>query len=56
MIKPIVYRNIEEKEALERKLMAAIPSKKRMSAAKALMNIFSRQEKKHPVFESKNKQ
>lgn len=55
MIKPIVYHNIEEKEALERKLMAAIPAKKRASASKALMNIFSRQEKKHTTGKSKNK-
>jgi len=40
MIKPIVYHSIEEKEALEEKLMAAIPVEKRKSAATELMNIF----------------
>jgi len=43
MIKPIVYHNIEEKNALEKELMAAIPNEKRVSASKALMNIFARQ-------------
>jgi len=47
MIKPIVYHNIKEKERLERELMAAIPNRKRASASKALMDIFSPQEKKH---------
>jgi hypothetical protein len=56
MIKPIVYHNVEEKELLEKELMAAIPDKKRASAAKALMNIFSRQGKKHAVKKSRNKQ
>jgi hypothetical protein len=56
MIKAIVYHNIEEKEALERKLMAGIPDKKRASASKALMNIFSRQGKKRAVKKSRNKQ
>jgi hypothetical protein len=56
MIKPIVYHNIEEKELLEKELMPAIPDKKRASAAKALMNIFSRQGKKHAVKKSRNKQ
>jgi hypothetical protein len=55
MIKPIVYHNFEEKEALEKQLMAAIPDKKRASASKALMNIFSTPEKKHPTRKSKNK-
>jgi hypothetical protein len=34
MIKPIVFRHIEEKEALERKLMTTIPKEKRASAFK----------------------
>lgn len=46
MIKPIVYRNIEEKELLERELMATIPAKKRELVSKALMDIFSRRAKK----------
>ena len=49
MIKPIVYQNIEEKEALERKLMDVIPDKTRASASKALMNIFSHPEKERLV-------
>jgi len=56
MIKPIVYHNIEEKEALEKELMAAVPDKKRASASKALMNIFSRPGKKRSVRKSRNKQ
>jgi hypothetical protein len=56
MIKPIVYHNFEEKEALEKELMAAIPEKKRASASKALMDIFSRPEKKGPSKKSRNKQ
>jgi hypothetical protein len=46
MIKPIVYRTIEEKELFERKLMAMIPKQRRMAASKVLMNIFSRPEMK----------
>jgi len=56
MIKPIVYHNIEEKELLEKELMAAIPDKKRASASKALMNIFSHPEKERPVKKARNKQ
>jgi hypothetical protein len=40
MIKPILYRNFEEKELLERKLMTIIPHDKRLSASEALMDIF----------------
>ncbi len=54
MIKPIVYHNFEEKEALEKELMAAIPEKKRASASKALMDIFSRPEKKGSAKKSRN--
>lgn len=55
MIKPIVYHNIEEKEALERKLMATIPSNKRASASKALMNLFSRQDQNPATSKGKSK-
>ena len=40
MIKPIVYHSFEEKEKLEKELMAQIPYEKRKSAAKVLMSIF----------------
>jgi hypothetical protein len=40
MIKPIVYHSFEEKEILERELMAIIPIKRRRLVAKALMDIF----------------
>lgn len=55
MIKPIVYHSFEEKEALERELMASVPSKKRASASKALMSVFSRPVKKKATIKSKNK-
>jgi hypothetical protein len=55
MIKPIVYRNIEEKAALESKLMAAIPDERREAASRALMDIFSSAEKKSPVSKSRKK-
>ena len=50
MIKPIVYHNFEEKELLEKKLMAIIPQDKRLSASEALMNIFytSKKTKRSP--------
>ena len=47
MIKPIVYHNFEEKELLEKKLMAIIPQDKRLSASEALMNIFYTSKKKN---------
>ncbi len=56
MIKAIVYHKIEEKEALEKELMAAVPEKKRASASKALMNIFSHSGKKRSVKKFRNKQ
>lgn len=40
MIKPIVYHSFEEKEVLEKKLLADIPVEKRLSVSKALMSIF----------------
>ena len=55
MIKPVVYHKIGEKELLEKELIAAIPDKKRVSASKALMNIFFGQEKKRAVKKSRNK-
>jgi len=54
MIKPIIYSNIEEKEALERKLMSAIPYEERVSNSKALMDIFAPQAKP-PLPKSKRK-
>jgi hypothetical protein len=56
MIKPIVYHSIQEKEALEKELMAAIPRKQRVSASKALMSIFSRGQKKNATGSTKRKQ
>ena len=44
MIKPIIYHSFEEKEQLEKVLMAKIPAQKRKAVAKALMEIFSRSE------------
>ncbi len=55
MIKPIIHHTIEEKEALEKKLMAVIPNEKRLRASKALMNIFSHQKKKGLASKSKSK-
>ncbi len=55
MIKPIIYHSFEEKEVLEKKLMAVIPNEKRLRASKALMNIFSRQKKKGLASKSKSK-
>jgi hypothetical protein len=55
MIKPIVYRHIEEKEVLERKLMASIPNKKRASTSKALMDIFAHPKKKLVTSKSRKK-
>jgi hypothetical protein len=55
MIKPIIYHNIEEKEALERKLMSAIPYEERVSNSKALMDIFAPQTKQLPVSKRKKK-
>lgn len=46
MIKAIVYHRIEEKEALERELKAAIPKKRYVAVSKALMNIFSNSKKR----------
>jgi hypothetical protein len=46
MIKPIIYRTIEEKELLEREMMAAIPPSKRELISRALMDIFRRSNKK----------
>jgi hypothetical protein len=46
MIKPILYHSFEEKELLEKKLMATIPHEKRLSASQALMDIFFSSEKK----------
>jgi hypothetical protein len=40
MIKPIVYHSFEEKEKLEKELMAQIPYEKRKAVAKELMTIF----------------
>jgi len=56
MIKPIVYHSFEEKEALERKLLAEIPVRKRLSISKALMNIFyiSGKSKQNPSTPSGN--
>ena len=55
MIKPILYHNFEEKEVLERKLMAIIPQDKRLSASEALMNIFYKSKKKKSTSKSKSK-
>jgi len=55
MIKAIVYHKIEEKEALEKELVAAVPEKKRASASKALMNIFFHSRQKSSVKKSRNK-
>ncbi|MBL0743493.1 hypothetical protein [Chryseolinea lacunae] len=55
LIKPIVYHSIEEKEALEKALMASIPEEKRASASKALMDIFARPEEKRSVTKLPNK-
>lgn len=55
MIRPILYHNFEEKELLERKLMAIIPHDKRLSASEALMNIFYKSKKKKSTSESKSK-
>lgn len=41
MIKPILYHSFEEKESLEREIMASIPTEKKESVAKTLVNIFS---------------
>lgn len=46
MIKPIVYHDFDEKELLEKKLMAVIPEEKRLSASEALMNIFYNSKRK----------
>ncbi|MEP6737170.1 MAG: hypothetical protein ABJA70_16720 [Chryseolinea sp.] len=54
MIKAIVYYQIEEKEALEKQLMAAIPEEKSASASKALMSVFSNSGKKRLVRKSRN--
>jgi hypothetical protein len=40
MIKAIVYHSFEEKEILERELMARIPIKRRRLLSRALMDIF----------------
>jgi len=55
MIKPILYHNFEEKELLERKLMAIIPKDKRLSVSEALMNIFYKSKKKKTTSKSKSK-
>jgi hypothetical protein len=55
MIKPIVYHSIEEKEALERALIASIPNSKKVSTSKALMTIFSRQREKLLASKTKSK-
>jgi len=55
MIKPIVYHNFEEKELLERKLMAIIPQDKRLSASEALMNIFYTSKKKKRAIQNQNR-
>jgi hypothetical protein len=55
MIKPIVYHNFEEKELLEKKLMAIIPQDKRQSASEALMSIFYTSKKKRSPSKSKSK-
>jgi transcriptional regulator with XRE-family HTH domain len=49
-IKPIVYHSFEEKERLEKELMAAIPSEKRKAIARSLMSIFHapRNQRKKP--------
>jgi hypothetical protein len=39
-IKPILYHSFEEKEKIERELMAQIPYEKRKALAKELMDIF----------------
>jgi hypothetical protein len=40
MIKPIIYHSFEEKELLERQLLAGVSKKKRLADAKALMDVF----------------
>jgi hypothetical protein len=47
MIKPIVYHSFEEKEMLEKKLMANIPLRKRRAVSLALMGIFYESNKKY---------
>ncbi|MBL0741398.1 hypothetical protein [Chryseolinea lacunae] len=42
MYKAYVYHNFEEKEALEKELLAKIPAKKRKALSKALMDFFHR--------------
>lgn len=42
MYKAYVYHSFEEKEALEKELLAKIPFKKRKALSKALMNFFYR--------------
>ena len=56
MIKPILYHNFDEKELLEKKLMAVIPKDKRQSASEALMKIFyTSKKKKRSPSKSKSK-
>jgi hypothetical protein len=54
MIKAILYHRIEEKSVLEKELMAATPEEKRVSASKALMDIFSNQGRKRSIKKSLN--
>jgi hypothetical protein len=54
MIKPIVYHNIEEKELLEKEMMASVPEKKREKVSRALMKIFYRPSKKVAKAKSKS--
>jgi hypothetical protein len=46
MIKPIVYHSFEEKEILEKKLLADMPLKRRQAVSAALMSIFFFSKKK----------
>jgi len=45
MIKPILYQSFEEKELLEKELMAEVSPKKREILSRALMDIFHKAKK-----------
>jgi predicted GTPase len=55
MIKPIIYHSYSEKEALEKALIASIPSEKRIAVSQALMDIFHGSSKTETNKASKSK-
>jgi hypothetical protein len=55
MIKPIVYHSFQEKEILERSLMAAIPKQRKKVIARALMRIFYGSVVKHTTADHDSK-